>query len=124
MLLLRASQWYAAHQLRGEAIQHALQAHEWSWAAQLMKQIPRQDIWSQLEYALLPSWMEHLPREVVRERPRLCLASAQSLFWTAPPEVTESWVRDARSAWTHAHLREEQTPMPHTAHKPEPPPPL
>ncbi|EFH83763.1 LuxR C-terminal-related transcriptional regulator [Ktedonobacter racemifer] len=120
-LHLRASQWYAAHQMRGEAIQHALQAHEWSWAALLMEQIPRQDIWSQLEYALLPSWMEQLPREVLRERPRLCLASAQSLFWIAPPEVTESWVRDARRAWTRAHLREEQTPMARDAHEPEAP---
>ncbi|GHO80998.1 hypothetical protein KSD_87690 [Ktedonobacter sp. SOSP1-85] len=120
-LHLRASQWYAAQQMRGEAIQHALQAHEWSWAAWLMEQIPRQDLWSQLEYALLPSWMEQLPREVLRERPRLCLASAQSLFWIAPPDVTESWVRDARRAWARAHLREEQTPMARDAHGPEAP---
>ncbi|GHO72259.1 LuxR family transcriptional regulator [Ktedonobacter sp. SOSP1-85] len=120
-LHLRASQWYAAQQMRGKAIQHALQAHEWSWAAWLMEQIPRQDLWSQLEYALLPSWMEQLPREVLRERPRLCLASAQSLFWIAPPDVTESWVRDARRAWTRAHLREEQTPMARDAHGPEAP---
>ncbi|GHO76425.1 helix-turn-helix transcriptional regulator [Ktedonobacter sp. SOSP1-85] len=121
LLHLRASQWYAAHQMRSEAIQHALQAHEWSWAALLMEQIPHEDIWSQLEYASLPSWMEQLPREVVRERPRLCLATAQSLFWSAPPEVTESWVRDARSAWTRAHRQEEQTIMARGAHEPEAP---
>ena len=66
-LHLRASQWYAGQQMRSDAIQHALQAREWSWAARLMGQIPRQDIWSHLAYALLPSWMEQLPREVVRE---------------------------------------------------------
>lgn len=109
LLHLRASQWYAVQQMRSEAIQHALQAREWSWAATLMEEIPSQHIWSRFKDALLRSWIEQLPREVVRERPRLCLAEAASLFWTAPPGVTESWVRDARSAWTRAHQREEQT---------------
>jgi LuxR family maltose regulon positive regulatory protein len=107
-LHLRASQWYAAHQMRGEAIQHALQAREWSWAATLLEQIPSQHIWSRFKDALLRSWMEHLPHEVVRERPRLCLAAAQSLFWIAPPAATERWVRDARSAWARTHQREAQ----------------
>ncbi|WP_040441796.1 hypothetical protein [Ktedonobacter racemifer] len=118
-LHLRASQWYAAHQMRGKAIRHTLQVHEWSWAAWLMEQIPHQGLWSQLEYALFPSWMDQLPRKVVLERPRLCLASAQSLFWTALPAVTESWVRDARRAWAQAHLREEHMPMARDAHEPE-----
>ena len=108
LLHLRASQWYAAQQMRSEAIQHALQAHEWSWAVQLMEQIPSQHIWSRFKDALLLSWMEQLPREVVRERSRLCLAYAQSQFWIAPPGVTENWLRDARSAWTRAHQREGQ----------------
>jgi LuxR family maltose regulon positive regulatory protein len=120
-LHLRASQWFAAHQARSEAIQHALQAHAWSWAVVLMEQIPRQRVWSRFENALLPSWIEQLPREAVRERPRLCLVYAQSLFWIAPPEVTESWLRDARSAWTRAHLREEQTSMARGAHESEAP---
>jgi LuxR family maltose regulon positive regulatory protein len=120
-LHLRASQWYAAHQARSEAIQHALQAHAWPWAALLMEQIPRQRIWSRFEYALLPSWIAQLPREAVRERPRLCLVYAQRLFWVAPPEVTESWLRDARSAWIRVHLREEQTTMARGAHEPEAP---
>ena len=116
-LHLRASQWYAAHQARNEAIQHALQARAWSWAALLMEQVPTQRIWSRLENGLLSSWIEQLPREAVRERPRLCLAYAQSLFWIAPPGVTERWVNDARSAWTRVHQREEQTPMTRDAHE-------
>ncbi|GHO60327.1 hypothetical protein KSB_88020 [Ktedonobacter robiniae] len=120
-LHLRASRWYAAHQARGEAIQHALQAHAWPWAAWLMEQIPCQHIWSWSENALLSLWVEQLPREVVRERPRLCLGMAQSLFFIAPPEVTESWVRDARRAWIRTHQREEQRPMAQDAHEPEAP---
>lgn len=121
LLHLRASQWYAAHQMRSEAIQQALLAQEWSWAALLMEQIPSQHIWSRFKDALLLSWVEQLPREVVRERPRLCLVSAQSLFWIAPPGNTESWLRDARNAWTRAHQREEQTGRVQGRHEPEAP---
>ncbi|GLV53623.1 LuxR family transcriptional regulator [Dictyobacter sp. S3.2.2.5] len=121
LLHLRASQWYATHQMHNEAIQHALQAHEWSWAATLMEQIPSQHIWSRSRDALLRSWIEQLPREVVRERPRLCLAEASSLFWIAPPGVTEDWIRDARSAWTRAHQREEQIDGEQGIYKPEAP---
>jgi LuxR family maltose regulon positive regulatory protein len=120
-LHLRASRWYAAHQARGEAIQQALQAQEWSWAAWLLEQVPSQHLWSWSESALPPSWMEQLPREVVRERPRLCLAKASSQFWIAAPEVTESWVRDARSAWIRAYQREKQRPMAQGTQEPEAP---
>ncbi|GHO76963.1 hypothetical protein KSD_47340 [Ktedonobacter sp. SOSP1-85] len=123
LLHLRASQWYAAQQMHSEAIQHALQAQAWPWAAQLMEQIPSQRLFL-LEYALLPSWIEQLPREVVRERPRLCLAEARSLFWVADPGVTESWVHDARSAWTRAQRREKQPGSARDAQEPEAPPSL
>ncbi|GHO79440.1 LuxR family transcriptional regulator [Ktedonobacter sp. SOSP1-85] len=121
LLHLRASQWYAAQQMRSEAIQHALQAHEWSWTAWLLEQIPSQHIWSRFRDASLLSWIEQLPREVVRERPRLCLAKAQSLFWIASPGVTENWLRDARSAWTRTHQREEQTGRVRGRHEPAAP---
>ena len=121
LLHLRASQWYAAHQMRSEAIQHALQAHEWSWAATLMEQIPSQHIWSRFKDALLLSWMEQLPREVVRERPRLCLAKAQSLFWIAPPGITESWLCDARSAWARVHQQEGRAGSVRGRYEPEAP---
>ncbi|WP_236031901.1 LuxR C-terminal-related transcriptional regulator [Ktedonospora formicarum] len=118
LLHLRASQWYAAQQMRSEAIQHALQAHEWSWAATLMEQIPSQHLWGRIRDPWLLSWIEQLPREVVRERPRLCLTCAQGLFWIAPPGVTESWVLDARRAWTQVHQREEQARSVRGSHEP------
>ncbi|GHO77579.1 hypothetical protein KSD_53500 [Ktedonobacter sp. SOSP1-85] len=123
LLHLRASQWYwyGARPMPSEAIQHALQAHEWSWAAWLLEQIPSQHIWGRCKDPLLLSWIEQLPSEVVRERPRLCLASAQSLFWNTPPVVTERWVRDARNAWTHVHQREAQAGSVRGRHEPEAP---
>lgn len=108
-LHVRASHWYAAQHMRSEAIEHALRAREWPWAADLIEHLPSQRIWNRLAYALLPSWIEQLPPEVAHTRPRLCLASAQALFWTAPPEVAERWLRDAREAWAVIHAQEEHT---------------
>ncbi|GHO42048.1 LuxR C-terminal-related transcriptional regulator [Ktedonospora formicarum] len=121
LLHLRASQWYAAQQMHSEAIQHALQAHEWPWAAWLLEQIRSKCIRSRFQDEVQLFWMEQLPREVVRERPRLCLAKAHSLFWVAPPDVTESWVNDARRAWIRTHQREEQSLLTRDVYEPEAP---
>ena len=120
-LHLRASRWYAAHEMHSEAIQQALLAHAWSWAAQLVEQIPSQHVWGRFKDALLLSWIEQLPREVVRERPSLCLAFAQSQFWIAPPENTESWVRDARNAWIQTHQRDKRSDKGQATDRPEAP---
>jgi LuxR family maltose regulon positive regulatory protein len=103
-LHLRASQWYATHLYENEAIQHALLAQDWSQVTELIEHIPSQRIWSWLN---VPFWIEHLPPDVVRARPRLCLAYAQASFWSAPPSITKGWLRDARAAWTALHTREE-----------------
>ncbi|GCE19714.1 LuxR C-terminal-related transcriptional regulator [Dictyobacter kobayashii] len=121
ILHMRASQWYAAHGMHRKAIQQALLAQEWSWAAQLVEQISSQHIWGQLKDALLLSWIEQLPREVVHGRPRLCLACAQSQFWIAPPGSTESWLRTAREAWKATHQQAEKTNTTQGIHEPEAP---
>lgn len=105
-LHLRASRWYAAHHFTNEAIRHALFAQDWSRAADLIEHIPSQRIWSRLEHALVPTWIEQLPPEAVRTRPRLCLTHAQALFWVTPSWVVEDWLRAARAAWAEAHARE------------------
>ncbi len=109
VLHLRASRWYAAHYFTNEAIRHALLAQDWSRAADLIERIPSQRIWGRLEHALVPTWIEQLPPEVVRTRPRLCLAYAQALFWVTPSRVVEGWLRAAGAAWAEAHAREGHT---------------
>lgn len=107
VLHLRASRWYASHHFIDEAIHHALDAQDWSRSADLIEHIPSQRIWSQLEHALVPIWIEQLPPSVVRTRPRLCLAYAQALFWVAPSGVVEDWLRAARVAWAEAHVQKK-----------------
>ncbi len=93
----RASVWYAEHGQTTEAIAHAITAREWSWAADLLEQVSAL-IWGNSEHARVRHWLEQLPAEVVRSRPRLCLAYAQTLFMVAPYTTMERWLHDAETA--------------------------
>ncbi|GHO71837.1 LuxR family transcriptional regulator [Ktedonobacter sp. SOSP1-52] len=116
ILNLRASQWYDSHLYENEAIQHAIYIQEWSRVTELIERIPSQSIWSRLN---APFWIEHLPPDVVRTRPRLCLAYANALFWNTPSRITKDWLRDARMAWAVLHAREENATGITPAQKPE-----
>jgi LuxR family maltose regulon positive regulatory protein len=105
-LHLQASQWYEAHHFESESIQHALSAQAWPRVTELIEHIPSQYIWSRLK---VPFWIKQLPSDVVRARPRLCLAYAQASFWNVPPNITKGWLRDARAAWVVLHSREESS---------------
>ncbi len=98
----RASAWYAEHGQTIEAIAHAMAAREWPWAADLLEQLSAL-IWGNSEHAMVRRWLEQLPVEVVRARPRLCLAYAKTLFMVAPYTTMESWLHDAEAAvWATA----------------------
>ncbi len=97
ILHYRASQWYAQHGHLNEAISHAITAQEWHWAADLIEQVYAR-IWGSSEHAMLRRWLEQLPAEVMRSRPRLCLAYAKTLFMVAPYTTMERWLHDAETA--------------------------
>ena len=93
----RASQWYAQAGRLQEAISHAITAQRWPWAADLIEQVyPR--IWGNSEHAILRSRLEQLPLDVVRSRPRLCLAYAKTVFMGASYTTIERWLDDAETA--------------------------
>jgi LuxR family transcriptional regulator, maltose regulon positive regulatory protein len=96
-LHLRASQWYAKQRDLYEAVRHSIGAHDWQRAADLIEPVYA-GIWGNNEHASLRRWLEHLPVEVVRSRPRLCLAYAKLLFLIAPYLTIESWLHDAETA--------------------------
>jgi LuxR family transcriptional regulator, maltose regulon positive regulatory protein len=83
-LHLRASEWYAEYHYFEEAVQHAILAHAWQQAADLIEVemgTSNQERW---EPATLRHWVEQLPPEVVRTRPRLCLIYALSRSVSSP----------------------------------------
>ena len=93
----RACAWYAEHGQTTEAIAHAIAAREWPWAADLIEQVSALT-WGSGEHAMVRRWLEQLPVEVVRARPRLCLAYARTLFMVAPYTTIERWLHDAETA--------------------------
>ena len=97
ILHYHASHWYAQHGRLNEAIANAITAQEWQWAADLIEQVYAL-IWGNSEHAMLRSWLEKLPAEVMRSRPRLCLAYAKTLFMVAPYTTMDRWLQDAETA--------------------------
>lgn len=74
----RASVWHEQHGFHAEAIQHALAASDFNKAAQLVEQ--SSDVVLRCgEYVTMLRWIDALPAEVVRARPRLCLVHARAL---------------------------------------------
>jgi LuxR family maltose regulon positive regulatory protein len=97
-LHLRASQWYARQGHLDEAVQHAIHARAWAWAADLIEQAPAPPIWGFNVLEKQRHWLEKLPLEVVQARPRLCLTYAKTLHMIASPTQTETWLQAAEAA--------------------------
>jgi len=76
-LHLAAAAWYERHELVDEAMRHALAAGDTTRAARLIEQ-HFEALLGRNEDATLRRWLELLPADAVRSRPRLCLAQA---FW-------------------------------------------
>ncbi len=98
-LHVRASAWYAEQGNTCEAIQHALLAHTWQLAADLIEQGHVSLLWNEGlgDAATLRQWLSQFPEEVIRARPQLCLAYAQALHSAAPPATVEAWLQAAEA---------------------------
>jgi ATP/maltotriose-dependent transcriptional regulator MalT len=97
-----------------EAILHALRAHQWQWAADLIerKSLPLQSYsWGASHHALalLQEWLSRLPAEVMHARPLLCHTSSILLLQTAPFSLLHSWL-DATEAGLTASLTTQMHP--------------
>jgi len=105
----RASLWYAKHNQTTQAILHAFSAHQWQWAADLIERLPLLSLtWgaSQHELVLFRQWLEQLPADIVRSRPRLCLACAQMLWITISPAQLQVWLDMAETTLTASLMKQ------------------
>ena len=96
-----AAGWCERHGLVDDAIRHARAAGDLPWAARLVEQ-HFEAVLGRREDATLRRWLELLPAEVVRSRPRLCLVQA---FWAligSRVEVVERLLDDAERAFSDA----------------------
>jgi LuxR family maltose regulon positive regulatory protein len=93
----RAAGWYERQGLVDDAIRHALAAGDDEWAARLVEQ-NTEAVVMRGEGATLLRWLETLPEELVRSRPRLSVAYAIAALFGGRLEAVEPLLRDAEHA--------------------------
>jgi LuxR family maltose regulon positive regulatory protein len=93
-----AAHWCEQHGLLDDAVRHALAAGELAWAARLIEQHFDAMLWRS-EDVTFRRWLQALPAELVRSRPRLCLAQAYGALLSGRLEAVEPLVADAERAF-------------------------
>ncbi len=96
-----AAAWHEEHGSADDAVRHALAAGEGGWAARLIER-HFDAVFRRSEGATLSRWLSALPAEVVRARPRLCLAQAITAIVHGRLEVAEPLLADAERAFAAA----------------------
>ncbi len=93
----RASLWYAQQEYLADAIQHALLATNFAYAAELIEQVwPA--LWSQGAIATLFNWMQALPADILPMRPGLYVSYAWGLALTGQIEAAEGCLHQVEAA--------------------------
>jgi LuxR family maltose regulon positive regulatory protein len=102
----RASDWYAAHDSVAEAIQHALAASDVVRAAGLIER-ERWILLGRGEINTVRTWLDELPAEIVRARPRLSLAYAWIFSLLEQAEAIEPHLQDTERALAATEISEQ-----------------
>lgn len=76
----RASLWFEENGFTSEAIRHAQEAQDFERAADLIEGEAEATM-MRSEAATFLHWVDHLPEEIVRMRPLLCVYQAAAMFW-------------------------------------------
>ena len=90
----RANVWFEQQGLAAEAVYHALEAHDFERAADLIEVIGLSDMLPGQVHTLL-GWLDKLPDVLVRSRPALCIVHAAALMFADQPEAAEARLDDA-----------------------------
>jgi LuxR family maltose regulon positive regulatory protein len=93
----RASAWYEQEGLADEAFAHAVAAGNVQRAVHLAEAHADRLV-QRGEVATLLHWLEAVPDQVLRSRPRLCVSYAWALFLTGQAGRLEPWLHDAETA--------------------------
>ena len=93
-LHLRASGWYEENGRTAEAVGHALSAPDHGLAVRLIG-VGSRLAWSRGEVPTVLRWLEALPAQARRNRPRLILQHAMALALTGRPDGAEPLLEEA-----------------------------
>jgi LuxR family maltose regulon positive regulatory protein len=102
----RAAAWSADRGLVDDAVRHAMAAGEAGWAARIVEHRV-DEVLRRGEGATLRRWLSALPEEVVRARPRLCLAQAVAAFNEGRLEAVEPLLEDVERGLAAGAGRED-----------------
>ena len=93
----RASTWYAAKHDLENAITHALAAHDFESAAKLIEKVIH-NLDTHCKHAMLMSWFNSLPREILEIHPLLCVYRAWGNYFIGHRNMVEEWLLAAEKA--------------------------
>ena len=96
-----AASWCEQHGLADDAIHHAIAAGEVVWAARLIEG-HFDELFLPGERATIQRWLSMLPDELVRSRPRLCLAETHMALVGGDLEEGERTLASAEHAYANA----------------------
>lgn len=96
-LHLRASIWYQHNGFAEDAIRHALAAGEFQRAAQLVEAIA-ENAWLNGQYTSILAWIRALPKELVQNRPWLCIWNVWALTQAGTLQEARAWMDAAQQA--------------------------
>ena len=88
----RASMWFEQGGMIDDSIQHALTAPDAERAADLVEKFSVPMMIQRSEVLLIRAWLEQLPEDLVRTRPRLILTHAWTLILTGHIQALEQWL--------------------------------
>jgi LuxR family maltose regulon positive regulatory protein len=100
MLHLRASEWYEQHDLRSDAIGHALAARDFEGAAGLIE-LAKPAIDLNYQSSIWLGWLKALPDDLIRTRPVLSVGYAWALLDGGELEASEAHLQEAER-WLNA----------------------
>jgi LuxR family maltose regulon positive regulatory protein len=105
-----AAAWSDEHALGDDAVRHAQAAGDAAWAARLVEQYVG-SLLRRGEGATLRRWLSVLPAELLRARPRLCLAQAFIAVVGGQVEAIEQPLDDAERAFAATGGQPHEPPV-------------
>ncbi len=91
-LHLRAARWFAERKLLAEAVRHATQAGDLTFAVELLEQAAPAT-WSLDQLSPLLRLLDQLPQDILFSRPHLFFLSCLACALTARPAKAQAWLQ-------------------------------
>lgn len=94
----RAAVWHSEHGQCVEAVFHALDAGELTWAAALIEEVAWPELTARGEIVTFLRWLPHFTEQVLRTFPRLCLYFSRALYLTGDLASSGAFVQSVLTA--------------------------